>query len=226
MNWLKQRLNELGITGADFGRAIGVPKARVYEMQRGDRRLQPKEIGPAARTLKWTEAELVARLEGRTPAADTRGRSLEADILQRIPLRRDDAGLTALVVYRTAPGERGRSGDFMLRAERVGEVVRPEFLRFSEKAFAAKVLDDRNAPAYRRRDLVLVDPDSPPIEDEDCLFTADPAAPDGAGSVIGCLISSTATCWKIRQYGTRGERELPRAEFPNAWPIVGRYNRR
>jgi hypothetical protein len=224
MDWLRQRLKELGVSGADFGRALGVPKARVYEMQRGDRKLQPNEIGPAARALRWTEAELVARLEGRNPRP--LGTDHEVDIAGARPLQRDDRSLRALVIYRTAANEKGHQGDFMLRAEHAGEVVRPDFLRFSEKAFAAKVLDDRNTPAYRRRDVILVDPDSPPIEDEDCLFTGNFEAAGGAGSVIGCLVSSTASCWKVRQYGMRGERELPRSEFPNAWPIVGRYNRR
>lgn len=230
MDWLKGRLRELGKTGADFGRALGVPKSRVYEMQRGERRLQPDEIGNAARFLQLSEAELIARLEGRTDhRTKTAGNGAsrnEIDISSIRPIRQGDISLPPLLIYRTAMGELGRQGGFMLRAERVGEVARPEFLRFSEKAFAARVLDDRNAPAYRRRDAVLVDPDTPPIEGEDCLFTADPYGPGGAFSIIGCLVSSTTTCWRIRQYAVKGTKELPRSEFPNAWPIVGRYNRR
>lgn len=226
MEWLKGRLKELGKTGAEFGRAIGVPKSRIYEMQKGDRRLQPDEIGNAARFLQLSEADLIARLEGRSPVAEKTAARNEIDISSIRPLRQGDTSLAALVIYRTAVGEIGRIGGFMLRAERVGEVARPEFLRFSEKAFAARLLEDRNAPAYRRRDIILVDPDTPPIEGEDCLFTGDPQAPGGAYSVLGCLISSTAACWKIRQYAVKGTKDLPRSEFPNAWPIVGRYNRR
>lgn len=221
MDWIRERLKELGKSGAEFGRALGVAKQRVYEMQRGDRKLQPDEIGPAARFLDLPEAEVVARLEGRLPRKDhnvaTRAREL---------LHAGDTPTRPLLIYRTTPVERGRQDGFMLRAERVGECERPDFLRFSEKAFAAKVLDDKNAPAYRRRDLVLVDPDSPPIDGEDCLFTDNPDDPLGAHSVLGCLIRSTVALWIIRQYALKGERELTKTAYPNAWPIAGRYNRR
>lgn len=226
MDWLKPRLQALGISAAAFGRALGLPKSRVYEMQRGDRRFQPEEIATAARLLQWTEAELLARIEGRNPTAGTNGEYHEVDISSIRPLRQGATPPPPLVIYRTAQREGGRQGDFMLYAEKAGETDRPEFLRFSGKAFAARILDDKNSPAYRRRDLVLVDPDTPPIEGEDCLFVGNPNDPKGSDSVLGCLVSSTATKWITRQYGIKGDRELPKADFPNAWPIVGRYNRR
>lgn len=226
MDWLKARLSAVGLTGADFAKALGLPKSRVYEMQSGKRRLQPKEIAPAAHALKMTEAELLAAIEGRSRPAGTNGRDHEIDIGSIRPLRQGDTPPPPLVIYRTAQGERSRQGDFMLYAERAGETDRPEFLRFSGKAFAARILGGENNPAYRPRDLVLVDPDTPLIEGEDCLFTGNVNDPNGALSVIACLISSTGKAWITRQYGVKGERELQRAEFPNAWPIVGRYNRR
>lgn len=226
MDWLKSRLEELGISGADFARALGLPKSRVYEMQSGKRRLQPSEIGPAARALRMSEAELLALIEGRTSTAGKNGAYHEIDIRSIRPLRQGDTPPPPLVIYRTAQGERGRHGDFMLYAERAGETDRPEFLRFSGKAFAARILGGENNPAYRPRDLVLVDPDTPTIDGEDCLFTGNVEAPEGAASVIACLVSSTAKSWITRQYGVKGERELAKTEFPNAWPIVGRYNRR
>ncbi len=226
MDFLKPRLAELGKTAAAFAKALGLPKARAYEMQKGERKLQTSEIGPAARFLEWTETELNARLEGRMPTNTARRHSNhEADIKSSRPLRESDKPLQPLTIYRTVSDIRGRGDGFMLSALSAGEVERPEFLRHSEKAFAARVLDDRNAPAYRRRDLILVDPDSPPIEMEDCLFTGDPEA-GGVMAVIGCLIRSTTNLWIIRQYAVKGDRELSRGEYPNAWPIVGRYNRR
>ncbi len=81
-------------------------------------------------------------------------------------------------------------------------------------------------PAYRRWDILIIDPDSPAIEGEDCLFSDSPKADSGVLSVIGCLKSSTGTAWKVHQYGTKRDHDLPKSEFPEAWPIVGRYNRR
>jgi hypothetical protein len=226
MDWLKPRLAAVGLTGADFAKALGLPKSRVYEMQSGKRRLQPNEIAPAARLLRMSEAELLALIEGRSGTAGKNGGYHDIDIGSIRPLRQGDTPPAPLVIYRTAQGERGRQGDFMLYAVRAGQTDRPEFLRFSGKAFAARILGDENNPAYRPRDLVLVDPDTPSIDGEDCLFTGNVEDPKGSLSVVACLVSSTAKMWITRQYGVKGERELAKSEFPHAWPIVGRYNRR
>lgn len=222
MDWIRERLRELGKSGAEFGRALGVPKARVYEMQKGARKLQPDEIGPAARFLDMTEADVVARLEGRR--APRRDHNVATG--GKEPLRRNGNPIAPLVIFKTVPVHKGRQDGFMIFAQQVGECERPEFLRFSERAFAARVLDDANDPVYRRRDLVLVDPDTPPIDGEDCLFTDDPTAITGAFGLLGRLIRSTGTCWYVRQYGAKTDRELTKSAYPNAWPISGRYHRR
>ncbi len=231
MNFLKERLVEIGKTPAAFARALGLPKARAYEMQKGDRRLQPGEIGPAARFLEWSEAELVARLEGRSPAASgshSSIRSADHNTVSevRVPLRQADAAIPPLILWKSLPGGRAEIGGWMLIAEKTGEVPRPDFLFFSTRAFAVTILDDKMAPAYRTRDRALVDPDSPVTAGDDCLFTDTPDPPNGSEMIIGCLISSTAGLWKIRQHASKRERELQKSEFPNAWLIVGRYNRR
>ena len=114
----------------------------------------------------------------------------------------------------------------MVFAERAGDVERPEFLRFSGKAFATRIVNDRNAPAYRTRDIILVDPESPEIVGEDCMFANDLWTLGKSLVVVGCLILSTGDVWKVRQYNIKGDMDLPKTEFPYAWPIVGRYNRR
>lgn len=147
-------------------------------------------------------------------------------ILERIPLRQADAAIPPLILWKSAPGGRAEIGGWMLSAEKTGEVPRPDFLFFSKRAFALTILNDRNAPAYRTRDTALVDPDSPITAGDDCLFLNSPEAQGGAETVIGCLVRSTDKLWIIRQHASRRESELHRSEFPNAWLIVGRYNRR
>ena len=225
MDWLRIRLKEIGKSGADLGRTLGIPKSRVYEMFRGERRLQPEEVRPTARLLGWTDAVLLARLEGRpeTPDGPAAARS-EIGEIASLPL--GAPALAPLVMYRTVPGERDRTGGFMVVKEQTGSVVRPEFLRGSAKAFSAKVLDDTNRPAYRARDVILVDPDDVPLEGDDCLFTNELSPAPGQHAVIGCLVSSTGDRWVIRQYAVEEPLILPKAEYAFAWPIVGRYNRR
>ncbi len=221
MLWLKKRLKELDKSGAEFGRTLGIPKERVYEMYRGIRRLQLEEIGKAARFLGWSEAELLAHIEGRPSNAKS------AVQIDKIAVSPDgDITLPPLVLYRTAIATNGLQGGVMLYAEKVDEVPRPFFLKFSTKAFAAKILDDTNEPVYRRWDTILIDPRGNLVAEEDGFFTAYPEAPGGAPSMIGRLISSTDTHWSVHLYGPNEDIQLPRTIYPNAWPIVGRYNRR
>ncbi len=227
MEWMRIRLRLIGKSGAALGRHLGIPKERVYEMFAGKRRLQQEEIGPTARFLEWSEAQLIANLEGRVLNETNKqfGRVAPQQVAAGVQLYTGDI-LPPLVMYKTTHTVATGGGAFMLLAQRTDEVPRPFFLKFSQKAFAFRVLDDRMHPAYRRWDTLIIDPDSPAIEGEDCLFTDSPEALDGSLSVIGCLISSTATHWTVHQYGTKQDQDLPVSEFPNAWPIVGRYNRR
>jgi plasmid maintenance system antidote protein VapI len=225
MRWLRGRLVEIGKTGADFARALQIPTSRVYEMIAGKRRLQPTEVGRAARFLDMTEAELVARLEG-LDLSDTKKQD-EKNVVQiggnnRQPY--SDITERPLVLYRTVLLD-GRRGSFMLHREPTDEVPRPFFLKFSHQAFAIKVQDDANYPMYRRWDTLIIDPGGSTVTGEDHLFTQD-LDPDGVISVIGCLKHSTGSHWIVHHYGTKQDQELAKAEFPRAWPIVAKYHRR
>jgi hypothetical protein len=229
MEWMRVRLRLLGKSGAALGRHLGIPKERVYEMFAGKRRLQQEEIGPTAHFLEWSVAELIAHTEGRrTLGNDNKKQLAEMAPQQFDPARQPlgDTALPPLVVSRSVLSDIGPRGAFMLFAERVDEVPRPFFLKFSQKAFALKVLDDTNEPVYRRWDTLIIDPDGSVIVEEDCLFSAYPDAPGGAPSIIGRLKASTGTHWTVHQYGTDQDLQLIRSTYPNAWPIVGRYNRR
>ena len=226
MLWLKQRLKELDKSGAAFARHLGLPKERVYEMYVGKRRLQAEEIGPTARFLEWTDADIIAHLEGRV-LSDTKKQIEQTAPQQGVSAGQPfgDVTATPLVVYRAViSGDRWR-GSFMLYAEPIDEVPRPFFLKFSNKAFAVKILDDANSPVYKRWDTVMIDPAGSTAEGEDHIFTQD-LGTVGGNSVIGCLKASTASHWTVHHYGSKRDLDLPRAEYPHAWPIVGRYNRR
>jgi hypothetical protein len=193
-------------------------------MLAGKRRLQPNEIRPTARVLRMTEAQIIANL-GDTLNANKE--QIEETVPQiggnnRQPVRDLPS---PLVVYRTVLIEGGRRGGFMLFQEPVDEVPRPFFLKFSAKAFATKVLNDDNHPVYKRWDTVAVDPGGSMALGEDHMFSPD-VSPDGVLAVIGNLKQSTPSHWIVHQYGTKQDQELPRSEFPHAWPIVARYNRR
>jgi hypothetical protein len=226
MRWLRSRLVEIDKTGADFARALQIPTSRVYEMLAEKRRIQPTELGRAARFLEMSEAELVARIEGRE--WNESNKHTEENVPQIRENNRQPYGdITGhpLLVYRAVNFDHKGGGRFMLYKEPSDEVPRPFFLKFSQNAFAIKVLDDANAPVYRRWDTVLIDPGGSTVQGEDHLFTKE-LDPDGVLSVVGCLKASTGAHWTVHHYGTKQDQDLAKADYPRAWPIVGRYNRR
>jgi transcriptional regulator with XRE-family HTH domain len=132
----------------------------------------------------------------------------------------------AMIVWRAVPYPAGRLGGFVILREKEGEVPRPAHLMHQIKAFAFKVIDAANSPVYKPRDTLLVDPDTAAIAGDDCLFADGIDEPQGSVAFVGYYLRSTPTLWIITQYGSKGEIELPKVEFPHAWPIVGRYHRR
>jgi transcriptional regulator with XRE-family HTH domain len=226
MRWLRERLGELGRSSADLARALGIPKSRVSEMLAGRRRLQPHEIQPIARFLQLTEAQIIENLGLPLNASKEQNGGTVSQVFgnNRQPVANLDSSLRPLVVYRTLLSESAGRGGVMLYAEPVDEVPRPFFLKFSHKAFAIKVLNDDNHPVYKRWDTILVDPGGSMALGEDHMFSPD-VTPEGVIAVIGCLKQITPSHWIVHNYGTKQDQELPRSGL-NAWPIVGRYNRR
>lgn len=129
-----------------------------------------------------------------------------------------------LIVWHSASG--GRTGGTLVYNQRkAGLTTRPGFLTFAKQAFAYHATDDLNAPVYKTRDTILVDPESPAATGDDCLFVK--ATTTNPWEVEICnLVRMTPTTWVVRQYGKPKEFELARTEYPQAWPIVGKYNRR
>jgi transcriptional regulator with XRE-family HTH domain len=132
----------------------------------------------------------------------------------------------ALVVWRAVPYPAGRLGGFVILHEKEGEVPRPVHLLHQTKAFAFKVVGEENAPVYKLRDTLLVDPNTAAIAGDDCFFADGIESPQGSVAMVGYLVRGTPALWIITQYGSQGEIELPKVEYPHAWPIVGRYHRR
>lgn len=218
MDWLKPRLRDLGKTGAGLAKALNIPKSRVYEMQRGDRRLQLDEVEAAARYLEMAESELLRLVE---PGSAIMGGQIHQAITKP-PFGRT---LPPLIVWKSLPPPQGRPGGIMLRAQKDGEVPRPEYLEYSEKAFALKVLDDANAPVFRPRNKVVIDPETTALPGEDCYLGSLPTDGKDARAILGTLVRSTAALWIITQHNRRGEIEVPKSEYPSAWAVVANFLR-
>jgi phage repressor protein C with HTH and peptisase S24 domain len=103
----------------------------------------------------------------------------------------------------------------------IDRMSRPAVLGTSPRAFAFYMSGESMAPAYEQGDVVLVVPGPPVTRGCDVVFTS----VDGV-STVKRLISWTDKVWRVRQYAPSRETELPRASWPDAALIVGRFNRR
>lgn len=202
-----------------LGELTGVTRSAVNQWENGHtKNLSGDRLNSIAQALDLDPAVLVRAGTIERPASRAQGGAMGVPHIGHSP--------DPLIVWKSVPARGSRFGGFVLLAEKDGEVPRPEFLQYNQKAFSFKVLDASNAPVYRPRDHLLIDPESPALPGDDCLFGDGIAHTDGSLCVVGNLIRATATQWIIHQYGGRGEVELPKAEYPNSWPIVGRYHRR
>lgn len=121
----------------------------------------------------------------------------------------------------------GRPGEIIVnKAERVGVVSRPTELRFSKNAFGIMVQDDEAEPRYSRRDTLLVDPSTPPAENDDVVLVRDPA-PTELRVLPVRLIRITPSHWVVKRFAHDAkEQRIPRTEFAAAFTIFGTYRRR
>lgn len=222
-NWMEERLNALSKTPADLTRALGLQKrtASVFEMLKGERKLQPREYVPAAKFFKMDLNTVIALATGKSAGQDPMPDN-DRD-------HRMDTALPSLVVWKSGDLKDSRFGGFLLYSEkagRTGRVRRPDTLDDAENAFAFKVIDNKHAPAYTTRDIALVDPDDPITEGDDCLFTDEGKLDSGVETIIGLLIERSPKMWTVRQHASPEQVQLSRADFPDAWRIIGRYIRR
>lgn len=210
------------MTQQKLGDLTGVSRSAVAQWELGQTDPETDRLIDIARHLHLDLNDLL----GLVPAKQKQSDIAENEANSFHPLQLNDKSLTPLPLYQSELREQDRLEGFMLSANDKDVTERPAFLRTSGKAFGVKIISERNKPAYRLRDIVIIDPDSPPITGEDCLFTNDPRKAGGAFSVIGCLEDITAGLWIVKRYNEKKVLELPRVAFPNAWPIVARYNRR
>lgn len=223
---VRERRKALKLTQGQLAKAVRALGGELSQQQlaaiEGGTVKRPRALPELAISLKVPQEEL---LHGNTIAAG-QTQSSDHESVTGTPVHRVALEMApeALILFRSAPG--GRSGgETLIYKERAGLVPRPDFLRYAKEAFASTVADDLNSPAYRTRDTVLVDPTHPAVVGDDCMFVRDKTA-NPMITVSAHLVKITATNWTVHNYsGKQRDYDLPRADFHEAWRIVGRYNR-
>lgn len=184
-----------------------------------------------------TKDELFSLTTGAAPVGEIahRAQTLSANVQDFVHKRvnkstdlhsNNDTKVAALTMWKSASGAFGRAGAFVLTKQKTGETPRDDRVRYSDQAFSFKIIEDANEPAFRQRDVIVVDPESAPLPRDFCVFLDRRHVIEGSPTMVGELVQVTATHWVVKQVRSTTTAKLLRKEWPDAWPIVVHYPHR
>ncbi len=148
--------------------------------------------------------------------ARRRGEVVPAEPVQAVVGERD------LPVYGSAQGGKGMTVD----PHPLEWVKRPAPLMAVTKGFAVYVVGDSMSPAYEQGDMVFVHPGLPVNRGDDALLVSRPEAGGDWNAIVKRVLGWSDKVWKLQQFTPKKDFDEPRANFPLAYRIVGKYNRR
>ncbi len=131
-------------------------------------------------------------------------------------------GARDLPVYGVA---QGGAGALQIDASPIEYVKRPAPLLGVKDAFAVYVVGDSMSPAYEQGDLILVHPGKPIERGLDALLCDAPEHGEWR-AIVKRVDNWTEKVWRLTQFNPKKSYEVPKSEFPKAFRIVGKYNRR
>lgn len=199
---------------AELARRVGTSAQQMGRLEAGKRRLTQDWMVRVAGALAVMPQDLLPESVV-TPPPGT-GEPVGSP-LEMMPA---SLGGRDLPVYASAQG--GPSG-MLIDNSPTDWVLRPQPLLRVQKAFAVYVVGDSMEPVYEPGDLLLVHPGLPPTRGRDVLLTAQKQDGETA-ALVKRLVQSTPTDWIVKQYNPPAEFPLSRAEWQNAFVIVGKYH--
>lgn len=218
MELLKRRLEDIGKKPIELARHLGVPPARIYELLKGQRRLQTKEIGPTATFLSLPESTVLSWAQGGAEPAPQKPTAPTS----RQPILPDDRDAArGLEVWASAEG--GEEGAMLISTGPIDYIPRPAGLPV-RGSFAVYLLGDSMSPAYDHGDQLYINPNKPIRGGLDCLFIKE--MEDGTLMALAKrLVRPTADKWRVKQFNPAKEFDLDRRVWSKAWMVAGKMNR-
>lgn len=215
-------------SAAEFARHIGVPEVTYRAHESGLRGFGESQARRYAAALGAGWVWLLTgegRIEPTDPADHLYPEPARPPGLSEVDFSGAQSALSGdrdLPVYASAEG--GPSG-MIVTDEPIDWVRRPEPLLSVRGAFAVYVIGDSMGPRYEQGDMILVHPSRPVQRDDDVLLVAE-GEDGGRAALIKRLLSWSGVAWTVRQYNPARDYDLPRAEWQQAYVVVGKYNRR
>jgi len=220
MKWIKERLDEVGRRPIELSRALGLPPARVYEMIKGIRRVQPDEIGRMAAFLDWPETHLVAMIDGRATSKAghrTQKAAKPAGPSVRVTSEAARSGQPDIPVW--AAAQAGEDGALILVPDPVDYIYRSERMRGVRNPFAFQIVGSSMSPALEHGDQVVINPALLVRPGVDCVFIQQQR--DGTFlALVKRLLRQTADHWHVRQYDPRRDFDLAKKKWSRAHVVA------
>lgn len=162
------------------------------------------------------------------PAETAPGKEPFFGLLSRAA-RESNASVRPLVGERDLPvyaAAQGGPGELAVTPEPIEYVKRPAPLIGVTGGFAVYVTGDSMFPAYEQGDMILIHPALPIQRGCDALLADAPSRGGDWTAIVKRVEGWTEKVWKLAQFNPKKSFELPRTQFPRAYRIVGKYNRR
>jgi len=219
MKWIKDRLDEVHRRPIELSRALGLPPARVYEMIKGVRRIQPHEIGRVAAFLDWPETHVVALLDGRATPKSGKPATKPGKSSPRVGMASEAAreGRPDIPVW--AAAQAGEDGALILVPDPVDYIFRSERMRGVRNPFAFQIVGSSMSPALEHGDQVVINPALLLRPGVDCVFIQEQR--DGTFlALVKRLLRQTADNWQVRQYTPKRDFDLSKKKWPRAHVVA------
>jgi phage repressor protein C with HTH and peptisase S24 domain len=209
---------------ADLAALIGRDKSSISLLEGGKRGASIDFVARLARALDRSEDWLAfgkgQMLQTREPIAGER----PADVFtpKLIPGNELVGDQRDLPVYAAA---KGGDGHVIITFDPISYMKMPAVLQGVKGGYGLLLSGDSMVPAYRPGETALVNPNLPPMRDEDVILYHT-SEMDENEAIIKRLVGFNDREWMLEQYNPHKEFKEFRGDWPVCHRVVGKYNTR
>ncbi|MCV9907062.1 helix-turn-helix domain-containing protein [Brucella sp. HL-2] len=212
-----------GMSQADLATLIGRDKSSISLLEGGKRGASVDFVARLARALDLNE-DWLAFGNGEMASAGALSPQKPSDVFAPSIIPGDElVGQNRdLPVYAAA---KGGDGHVIITFDPISYMKMPAVLQGVKGGYGLLLSGESMVPAYRPGETALVNPNLPPVRDEDVILYHT-SAMDENEAIIKRLIGFNDREWMLEQYNPHKEFKQFRADWPVCHRVVGKYNTR
>lgn len=209
-----------GMSQADLAALIGRDKSSISLLESGKRGANVDFVARLARALDLNEDWLAF---GNGEMTSSSAKPI-ADTFTPAPIPGDQlvSQERGLPVYAAA---KGGDGHVIITFDPISYMKMPAVLQGVKGGYGLLLSGESMVPAYRPGETALVNPNLPPVRDEDVILYHT-SAMDENEAIIKRLVGFNDREWMLEQYNPHKEFKEFRADWPVCHRVVGKYNTR